>query len=173
MPVVDAVLVVINRLHHDDDRYRVGLHIVPAFARACVARTGDDDILAATRLLLTFKSTMEDCIMEPYKRVKAFEASGATSYAALPRFSPCGMLRTLEPAAMYTLICAYKYGLLLDLPARELFPYLWNVVVPESCARCGGVDYWALLAPLQAICHACGNTIELSDRSMPRRLGLA
>jgi len=170
---MDVVVLVMTRLNHWEEGYRVRLHVIPAFARAPLAWVGDEDILEATRLFLMFTPVLEDAIRSPYANVKRLEATGATCYMALPRTSPCGMLRAFEPASLYTFACASRYAMLLDLRPRDLFPFLWHVVVPDACARCGGEDTWALSAPFQTVCQGCGYSECLSDQRRPLQLGLA
>ena len=150
----DVVLLVIT--FHPDDLSHVTLYVVPGFARQPL--WGDDaEVLATTRLFLTLKPNMEHLFLEPFSRVKRLEAAGGTCYMGLPK-RLC-TLDFLDPVALYTMLCLSLFSEELGVSTTALCRFLWNVVVPDACPRCDGIDTWALRSPALAVCHVCGNAV--------------
>lgn len=160
--VEDVVLVVFIFDQAVWGRCHVNLFIIPKFARQ--PTWGDDvDLLNGARVLLTIRRPFEDLILRPYRRVKRLEASGLTSYLALPRQSPHHRyIDVMDPAVVYTMLCVNMYSIILELPGWQLIKFLWNVRVPETCPECLFENCWALKEPLLVLCYACGCTMPVS-----------
>lgn len=161
--LADKVLVVLNRAHGSKQVfYAVSLHVVPGFCRQ--PTWGDDEhLLAATRLFLTVRAPMLADLEAPYARVKALERSGASCYMAMPRQSPCGLRRVLDPAALYSTLLIGESSRDLDIAPSIMIRFLWNVVVPKVCPRCDTAEAWSMCTPRSVVCHACGNVEDVSE----------
>lgn len=138
-------------------RILVNLWMIPAFARSPLA--GDDrDILSAVRLMLTLQCVLHETVILPYRRAQRFEASGASSYVALPSRVVPRQLNMKCPCVIYTLLAgAYMWGLFGGTFTKsEMMKIIWNVEVPPLCPKCHDSDSWAVTSEHQATCYSCG-----------------
>jgi hypothetical protein len=138
------------------------LWVVPAFARRGLYYE-DTDILNALRIMLTMKGVLYSALDGPYKKIKRFEASGASCYVALPSYTPSFWGHNARPCVLYTLLAAGRMRAWLGdiMTTPQLFRLLWNVIVPERCPRCDDDEFWTLESENRALCYGCSFRLDV------------
>ena len=154
----DYVIVLLRRCPHHPDQVRAELHCIPAFLRFPLLGN-DDEVLEATRSMLVLKGVV-DAEAREFAAIKRLEASGATSFIALPkqRGILCHLGKLMHPWVAYSTFALTQLRFVTDhrYSLADLVTTLYGIVVPHECPACHDAMSWAVLRADTAVCVSCG-----------------